>query len=148
MRRLPQTSGYSYPRVTAIRIDVHPAGENPTQSTARRPSDPRVHTQLLSDNSQRAVGKSQAPVDNRLLGVPGPYHQHAIGAFNTCSRGPTEQSLIDKGGGYNLGGASLPHIHFLTFLTSYPHFPLMAPPGLYFNQILAKDQSVEFLKNI
>jgi hypothetical protein len=27
MRRLPQTSGYSYPRVTAIRIDVHPAGE-------------------------------------------------------------------------------------------------------------------------
>jgi hypothetical protein len=27
MRRLPQTSGYSYPRVTVIRIDVHPAGE-------------------------------------------------------------------------------------------------------------------------
>jgi hypothetical protein len=31
----------------------------PTQSTARRLSDPRVRTQLLSHNSQRAVGKSQ-----------------------------------------------------------------------------------------
>jgi hypothetical protein len=27
MRRLPRTSGYSYPRVAAIRIDVHPAGK-------------------------------------------------------------------------------------------------------------------------
>jgi hypothetical protein len=32
MRWLPQTSGYSYPRVTTIRIDVHPAGENPTNT--------------------------------------------------------------------------------------------------------------------
>jgi hypothetical protein len=30
---LPQTSSYSYPRVTAIRIDVHPTGENPTNMT-------------------------------------------------------------------------------------------------------------------
>jgi hypothetical protein len=75
-----------------------------TQSTARRSSNPWVHTQLLSHNSQRAVGKSQAPVDNQLLGLLGPYHRHAIGTFNTCSRGPTEWSLIDTGGGYNLGG--------------------------------------------
>jgi hypothetical protein len=33
------------------------------------------------------VGKSQAFVDIRLLGLPGPYHRHAIGTFNTCSRG-------------------------------------------------------------
>jgi hypothetical protein len=32
MRRLRQTSGYSYPRVTTIRINVHPAGENPTNA--------------------------------------------------------------------------------------------------------------------
>jgi hypothetical protein len=59
----------------------------PTQSTARRPSDPWVRTQLLSHNSQRVVGKSQAPVDNQLLGLPDPYHRHVIGTFNTCSRG-------------------------------------------------------------
>jgi hypothetical protein len=184
---LPQTSGYSYPRVTAIRIDVHPTGENstntphafhaqftrgphiatfhtvvnrfeqihytreeglPTQSTARRSSDPRVRTQLLSHNSQRAVGKSQAPIDNRLLGLPGSYHRHAIGMFNTCSRGPIERSLIDTGRGYNLRGAGLPHTHSPTFPTSCPHFSLVTPPDLHFNQILAKDQSVEFLKNL
>jgi hypothetical protein len=105
----------------------------PTQSTARRSSDPRVHTQLLSHNSQRAVGKSQAPVNNRLLGLPGPYHWHAIGTFNTCSREPTERSLIDTGDGYNLVGAGLPHTHSTTFPTSCPHFSLMASPGLNFN---------------
>jgi hypothetical protein len=71
----------------------------PTQSTARRPSDMWARTQLLSHNSQRAVGKSQAPVDNRLLGLPDPYHRHVIGTFNTCSRGPNERSLINTGGG-------------------------------------------------
>jgi hypothetical protein len=110
----------------------------PTQFTARRPSDLRVCTQLLSHNSQRAVGQSQAPVDNRLLGLPGPYHRYAIGTFNTCSQGPTERSLIDTVGGYNLVGAGLPHTHSPIFPTSCPHFPLIAPSGLYFNQILAK----------
>jgi hypothetical protein len=181
MRRLPQTSSYSYPRITVIRIDLHPVGEYPTdtphafhvwsmtihiscgpyiatfhtvvnrfeqihctreeglptQSTARQTSDPWVRTQLLSHNSQRAVGKSQAHVDNWLLGLPGPYHRHPIGMFNTCSRGPTERSLIDTGGGYNLGSAGLPHTHSPTFPTSCAHFSLMAPPGLHFNQILA-----------
>jgi hypothetical protein len=103
----------------------------PTQSTARQSSDLRVRTQLLSHNSQRAVGKSQAPIDNRLLGLPGPYHWHAIGTFNTCSRGPPERSLIDISGDYNLGGGGLPHTHSPTFLTSCPHFSLMAPPGLH-----------------
>jgi hypothetical protein len=28
-----ETSGYSYPRVTVIRIDVLPAGENPTNTS-------------------------------------------------------------------------------------------------------------------
>jgi hypothetical protein len=118
----------------------------PTQSTARRPSDPRVYTQLLSHNSQRAVGEKSTPVDNWLLGLPGPYHQHTIGTFNTCSRGPTERSLIDTGEGYNLGGAGLPHTHSPTFPTSCPHFSLMAPPCLHFNHSFAKDQRVEALR--
>jgi hypothetical protein len=43
---------------------------------------------------------------NGLLGL---WHQHAIGTFNTCSRGSTHRSLIIIGGGYNLVGAGLPH---------------------------------------
>jgi hypothetical protein len=102
---LPRTSGYSYPRVARIPIDVHPTRENPTkmtrmlptlvhvcpvyascgrspyvatfretltdldrshysrdkglstQSTARRLTDPRVHTQLLSRASQWSRGR-------------------------------------------------------------------------------------------
>jgi hypothetical protein len=96
----------------------------------------------------KSSGEKSTPVDNRLLGLPGPYHRHAIGTFNTCSWGPTERSLIDTGRGYNLGGAGLPHTHSPTFPTICPHFPLVTPPGLHFNQILAKDQSVEFLKNL
>jgi hypothetical protein len=43
-RRLPQTSGYSYPRVTAIRIDVHPAWETqPTCHTLSTLSPCMVH---------------------------------------------------------------------------------------------------------
>jgi hypothetical protein len=56
-----------------------------------------------------AVGVKPPCVSNQLLGLPGPYHRHAIGTFNTCSRGPIHRSLTDTGGGYNLGGASLPH---------------------------------------
>jgi hypothetical protein len=48
---------------------------------------------LLSYNSQWSSGKSQAFVDIRLLGLPGPYHRHAIGTFNTCLRGATHRSL-------------------------------------------------------
>jgi hypothetical protein len=70
----------------------------PTQSTARRPSDLRVRTQLLSHNSQ--------------------------------------WSLTDTGEGYNLGGADLSRTHSPTFPTSCPHFPLVAPPGLQFHQVL------------
>jgi hypothetical protein len=39
----------------------------------------------------------------------GPYHQHLISTFNTCSQGPTHWFLTDTGGGYNLKGAGLPH---------------------------------------
>jgi hypothetical protein len=35
---LPQTSGYSYQRVVLIRIDVHPAGENPTNTPRTLPT--------------------------------------------------------------------------------------------------------------
>jgi hypothetical protein len=90
----------------------------------------------------KSSGEKSTPVDNRLLGLLDAYHRHAIGTFNTCSRWPTERSLIDTGGGYNFGDDGLPHTHSPTFPTSCPHFPLVASPGLHFNQILAKDQNV------
>jgi hypothetical protein len=71
----------------------------------------------------KSSGEKSTPVDNWLLGLPDPYHRHAIGTFNTCSRGPTERSLIDTGGGYNLGGAGC---HIPTFRPSQltvPTFP-------------------------
>jgi hypothetical protein len=57
---------------------------------------------------------------------------------------PTEWSLTDTGGGYNLEAAGLPHTHSPTFPTSCLPFPLVVPPDLHFNQTLAKDQGVEF----
>jgi hypothetical protein len=192
MRRLPQTSGYSHPRVTVIRIDVHPAGETwptrhvcfPRQSTyAQRTlpvSGPRmwqpfvrrrqiwtdptapekkgsrynpqhagwpIHGSVPSFSPEPAIeagGVSQAPDDDQLLRLLGPYHRHAIHTFNTCSWGPTKQSLIDTGGGYNLGGAGSQHTHSPTFPTSCLPFPLVASPGLHFNQVPAINQSLSF----
>jgi hypothetical protein len=48
-----------------------------------------------------AVGVKPSSVGNQLLGLPGPYHRHAIDMFNICSRGPIERSSTDLGGGYN-----------------------------------------------
>jgi hypothetical protein len=72
---------------------------------------------------KEAVGKSQASVDGRLLGLSGLYHRHVIGTFNTCSRGPTHRSLTDTGRGYN---------------------HLRAPPSLQFNQTLSKIPNFKF----
>jgi hypothetical protein len=55
-----------------------------------------------------AVGVKQPSVNSRVLGLPGPYHQHVIGTFNTYSRGPTHRSLTNIGGGYNLEGDGFP----------------------------------------
>jgi hypothetical protein len=98
--------------------------------------------------ANEARGISQAPDDDQLLGLPGPYHRHAIGTFNTCSWGSTERSLTDPGGGYNLRGGVLPHTHSPTFPTSCLPFPLVAPPGLQFNQALLFKPQCWVLKNL
>jgi hypothetical protein len=74
-----------------------------------------------------AVHLSQAHVDDRLLGLLDPYHQHAISIFNTCSRGATDQSLTDTGGGYNLGGVGLPHHTPRPSQLTVLHFPPKGP---------------------
>jgi hypothetical protein len=107
----------------------------PTQSTACRLTDLWVRTQFLSWANQWSRGISQAPIGDPLLGLSGPYHRHAIGMFNTCSRGPTHQSLINIGGGYNLGGAGLPHTTPRPSQPAISTFHLRASPGLQFNQV-------------
>jgi hypothetical protein len=110
-----------------------------TQSTARWLTDPWTRTQFLSWANQWSSGESQTFINIRLLGLSGTYHWHAIDTFNTCSWWPTERSLTDTGGGYNLVGAGLPHIHSPTFPTSCLPFPLVAPLGLHFNQVLTTE---------
>jgi hypothetical protein len=55
------------------------------------------------------VGVKPPSIDVGLLDLLGPYHQHAIDTFNTCSYGPTHRSLTDTGGGYSPEGAGFPH---------------------------------------
>jgi hypothetical protein len=43
--------------------------------------------------ANKVGGVSQAPDDDQLLGLPGPYHRHAIGMFNTYSRGGNQTVL-------------------------------------------------------
>jgi hypothetical protein len=143
---LPRTSGYSYPRVAAIQIDVHLAGETPTNMTRMLPMSVHVcptyaslgwspyvvtfhetltdldrfhfsgekgsrHNPLHAswpiresipsfspEPANEAGGVRQTSVGDQLLGLPGPYHWHTIGTFNTCSLGPTHQSFTDIDG--------------------------------------------------
>jgi hypothetical protein len=59
------------------------------------------HPVSLLLSTKEVVGLSQASFDSRLLGLPDSYLRHAIGTFNTYSRGPTHRSLTDTSKGYN-----------------------------------------------
>jgi hypothetical protein len=61
------------------------------------------------------------------IGLLGPYHQHLISTFNTCSRGPTHRFLTDTGGGYSLTGASLPQHTPRPSQPTVLHFPPKGP---------------------
>jgi hypothetical protein len=168
---------YSYPRVTAIQIDVHPIGENQintshtshTQSVyGPRPRGQRITTfhKSLTDldgshcsqekgpltqssaasrpihgyvpsfspkPTNEVVGLRQASIDDKLLCLLAPYHQHTIGTFNTCSQRSTHRSLIDTGRSYNLEDASFPHITPQPSQPTVSPFHLRVPPCLQFN---------------
>jgi hypothetical protein len=98
---------------------------------ADRPAGPYLVS--LPRQPMKQWGQSQASIDSRLLGLLDPYHQHAIGTFNTCSWGPTHRSLTITGGGYNLGGPGFPHTTPWPFQPVVSPFHLRAPPGLQFN---------------
>jgi hypothetical protein len=98
--------------------------------------------------TNEVVDLNQASVNNKLLGLLGSYHQHAIGMFNTCSREPTHRSLTDTGGGYNLEGAGFPHTTLRPSQSIVYPFHLRAPPDLRFNQVLTTKSKCWVLKNI
>jgi hypothetical protein len=92
----------------------------PTQSTACRMTDPRVCTQFLSRANQWSSGDSQTSIDSKLLGLPGPYHQYAIGTFDTCSRVPIPSVR-------NWHMWRLPHRNLGIATTLTPPFPSSVP---------------------
>jgi hypothetical protein len=91
-----------------------------------------------------AVGKRQTSVDDQLLGLSDPYHWHAIGMFNTYSRGSTHRYLTDIGGGYNLEGTGFPHTTPRPSQSIVSPFHLQAPLGLQFIQVLSTKPEFEF----
>jgi hypothetical protein len=107
-----------------------PRKRAPTQSTTRRLPDPWVRTKFLSWASHWSSGDKTTTVDVRLLVLLGLYHQHDIGTFNTCSRGPTHRSLIDTSGGYSLEGTGFPHTTLWPSQPTVSPFHLRAPPDL------------------
>jgi hypothetical protein len=93
--------------------------------------------------TNEAVSLSQASVDNKLLGLLGLYHQHAIGTFNTYSRGPTHWFLTDTGRGYSLKGAGFAHTTPRPSQLTVFTFHLRALPGPQFNEVLStKPESI------
>jgi hypothetical protein len=157
-----------------IRIDVHPAGENPTNTTCMLPTPVHIrlaytsygrspyvatfrksstgldgcttpeksapdstsqpdwvvrgtHLSFSPNTTIEIVHLSQAPADDRLLGLPGPYHRHAIGMFNTCSRVSTPRSLTNTGGGYHIETSEQPQHSPCPSLLSVSLIPLNGP---------------------
>jgi hypothetical protein len=100
------------------------------------PADWSVGPYLISLPSQpmKQWGQSQPSIDGRLLGLSGSYHQHAIGTFNTYSRGPIYRSLNDTSGGYNLEGVGFIHTTHWPSQSTVSPFHLRVPPGLQINQ--------------
>jgi hypothetical protein len=106
-----------------------------------------AHGTCLSFSSNaaiEAVGLSQASIDDGLLGLLGPYHQYAIGTFNTCSRGPTHRSLTDTGGDYNLRHVGFSHTTPRPFQPMGFTFHLRVPPGLQLNHIPSTKPKFKF----
>jgi hypothetical protein len=95
-----------------------------------------------------AVDLSQTSIDDKLLGLLGPYHQHTIGTFNTYLWGSTHRFLT------NTGGATA--LKALTFHISLPDLPnrwsspfqLRVPFGLRLNKFYQLNQGLSLKGSI
>jgi hypothetical protein len=83
--------------------------------------------------------QSQASINGMLLGLLGPYHQHAISTFNTCSRVPTPRYLTDTGRGYHIETSESPQHSPRPSLLSVPLIPLNGPARSPFFQKISND---------
>jgi hypothetical protein len=128
----PAYASYRQSRYVAT---FHKSSTELSRSTAPEKKGSRHNPQRAADRSMgpypasllsqpmKQWGQSQASINGQLLGLLGPYDQYAIGMFNTCSWGPTERSLTDIGGGYNLGGADFPRTTPRPSRPAVSHFP-------------------------
>jgi hypothetical protein len=89
--------------------------------------------QFLSQHNHWSSALKPSTCWRQATRLTGPYHQHTIGTFNTCSRGATHHSLTDTSGGYNLGGVGLPHQTSRPSEPTVLHFP---PKGLARSQVI------------
>jgi hypothetical protein len=78
----------------------------------------------LPSQPMKQWGQSQASISDRLLGLLGPYHQHTIDTFNTCSRVPTPRFLTDIGGSYHIKNLKIA----TTLSLSFPSEGFTDPP--------------------
>jgi hypothetical protein len=76
-----------------------------TQSTACRPSDLRVCTQLLSHNSQWSSGEKSSFCWQLTTSLIGPISSACNRYVQYLLAGANHRSLTDTSGGYNFGGA-------------------------------------------
>jgi hypothetical protein len=107
----------------------------PTQSTTRWPTDLWVHTQLLSHNRQWSSGEKSSFCWQPTTRLTGPISPTCDCYVQYLLAGPTHRFLTDIGGGYNLGGASLPHTTPRPSQPVVSTFHLRALPSLQFNQV-------------
>jgi hypothetical protein len=107
----------------------------PTQSTARRLTDPWVRTSFSPKSTNEAVRAKPSIYRLQATRLTGPispacdrYVQHLLAGANPSI-------LNQHRWGLQPCRCRLAIYHSLTFPTSYLHFPLRAPPGLQFNQV-------------
>jgi hypothetical protein len=108
----------------------------PTQSTARRLTDPWVHTQFLSQASHWSSGGKVTLYWRQTTRLTGLINTSMWSVRSILARGgQTHRSLTDTGGVYKLGGADLPQITHPPSQPVVSTFHLRASPGLQFNQV-------------
>jgi hypothetical protein len=97
----------------------------------------------LSHDSLGAGERSFDHMITQLHQLTGPIYQHAIGMFNSCSRGPTHRSLTNTGGGYNHlrvpPGLSLSNLNIASRVSDMKH--LLLTHGLLTTRHLPKSIS-------
>jgi hypothetical protein len=106
-----------------------------TQSTARRLTDPRVCTQLLSHNSPWSSGEKSSFYWHLTTRLTGPISPACDRYVQYLLTGANPSVLHRHRQGYNLGGANLPHTTPRPSPPAVSTFHLRALPGLQFNQV-------------